>query len=83
MNTQIRGYAPGLALQVSGVSDFAWSLLNYFLLLLSCLWLLDWLSNQLVDYFVRGVYTYKNNAMQELKWCKEMIRVIMIQCNAN
>ena len=46
-------------MQVSGVSDFFLSLLNCFLLLLSCLWLLDRFSNQLVDYFVRGVYTYE------------------------
>ena len=49
------GYAPGLALQVSGVSDFFRSVLNDVLLLLSCLQLLDRLSDQLVDGFVRGV----------------------------
>ena len=35
------GYAPGLALQVSGVSDFFGSVFNCVLLLLSCLRLLD------------------------------------------
>ena len=64
MNTEIKGHAPGLALQVGGVSDFSWSLLNCFLLLLSCLWLLDRLGNQLVDYFIRGVYMYEKDAMQ-------------------
>ena len=49
------GYASGLALQVSGVSDFFGSVLNGVLLLLSCLRLLDRLSDQLVDGFVRGV----------------------------
>ena len=49
------GYAPGLALQVSGVSDFFGSVLNGVLLLLSCLRLLDQFSDQLVDGFVRGV----------------------------
>ena len=48
------GYAPGLALQVSGVSGFFGSVLNGVLLLLSCLRLLDRLSDQLVDGFVRG-----------------------------
>ena len=76
LNTQIRGYAPGLALQVSGVSGFFWSLLNcFFALLPSCLWLLVRLSNQLVDYLVRGVYTYEKDAMQELEElrCKRMM----------
>ena len=67
-----KGYAPGLALQVSGVSDFFGSVLDCVLLLFSYLQLLDRLSNQLVDGFVRGVYTYakgchatvKNNAMK-------------------
>ena len=49
------GYAPGLALQVSGVSDFFGSVLNGVLLLHSCLRLLDRVSDQLVDGFVRGV----------------------------
>ena len=53
--TEIMGYALGFALQVSGVSDFFGSVLNGVLLLLSCLRLLDWLSDQLVDGFVRGV----------------------------
>ena len=57
------GYAPGLALQVSGVSDFFGSALDCVLLLLSCLRLLDWLSDQLVDGFVRGIYTYEKNVM--------------------
>ena len=39
------GYAPGLALQVSGVSSFFGGVLNGFLLLLFCLRLLDRLSN--------------------------------------
>ena len=55
MNTENRGYALGLALQVSGVSDFFGSVLNGVLLLHSCLQLLDRLSDQLVDGFVRGV----------------------------
>ena len=49
------GYAPGLALQVSGVSDFFESMLNGALMLLSCLRLLDRLSDKLIDGFVRGV----------------------------
>ena len=53
------GYAPGLALQVSGVSDFFGSVLDCVLLLFPYLRLLDRLSNQLVDRFVRGVYTYE------------------------
>ena len=57
-------HAPGLALQVSGVSDFFGSVLNGVLLLLSCLRLLDRLSDQLVDGFARGVYTYEKDAMQ-------------------
>jgi len=64
----VKGYAPGLSLQVSGISDFSWSLLNcFYALLLFCLLLLDRLSNQLVGYFVRGVYTYEKDAMQELE----------------
>ena len=59
LNTESRGYAPGLALQVSRVSDFFGSVFNCALLLLSYLRLLDRLSNQLVDGFVRGVYTYE------------------------
>jgi hypothetical protein len=39
------GYAPGLALQVIGVNEVFWSMLNDVLLLLFCLWLLDRLSN--------------------------------------
>ena len=52
-------YAPGLALQVSGVNEIFWSVLNGDLLLLLCLWLLDRLNDQLVDSFVRSVYTNK------------------------
>ena len=54
------GYAPGLPLQVSGVNEVFWSVLNGVLLLLFCLWLLDRLSDQLVGDFVRDVYTNKN-----------------------
>ena len=46
-------------MQVSRVSDFYGSVFDCVLLLCSCLWLLDWLSNQLVNRFVRDVYTYK------------------------
>ena len=46
-------------MQVSGVSDFFRSAFDCVLLLCSCLWLLDQLSNQLVDSCVRGVYTNK------------------------
>ena len=59
MNNLNYGYAPGLALQVSGVSDFFGSVLDCVLLLFSCLRLLDQLSNQLVNRFVRDVYTYE------------------------
>ena len=52
------GYAPGLALQVSGVNEIFW--INGVLLRLFCSWLLDRLSDQLVGDFVRGVYTNKN-----------------------
>ena len=45
MNTLIYGYAPGLALQVSGVNEIFWSVLNGDLRLLLCSWLLDRLSN--------------------------------------
>ena len=54
------GYAPGLALQVSGVNEVFWSVLNGILLLLFCLWLLDRLSDQLVGDFIHGVYMNKN-----------------------
>ena len=53
------GYAPGLALQVSGVSNFFGSGLDCVLLLLSRLRLLDQLGDQLVGNFVRGIYTYE------------------------
>ena len=46
-------------MQVSGVSDFFRSAFDCVLLLCSCLWLLDRLSNQLVNRFVRDVYTYE------------------------
>ena len=59
MNNLNYGYAPGLALQVSGVSDFFGSVLDCVLLLFSCLWLLDRLSNQLMNLFVRDVYMYE------------------------
>ena len=68
------GHAPGLALQVRGVSDFFVSMLDCVLLLFSCLRLLDRLSDQLVDGFVCGVYTCEKDAMQQLKQCKEMIQ---------
>ena len=45
MNNLNYGYAPGLALQVSGVNENLWSGLNGDLLLLLCSWLLDRLSN--------------------------------------
>ena len=64
------GYAPGLALQVSRVSDFLRSLLSCFGgLRFPDLRLLDRLSDQLVDGFARGVYTYEKDAMQKLKHC--------------
>jgi hypothetical protein len=46
-------------LQVSGVNKVCWSVLNGVLLLRLCSWLLDRLNDQLVDSFVRGVYTNK------------------------
>ena len=64
MNTENRGYAPGLALPVSGVSDFWIWLDGCFGLRFPCLRLLNRLSDQLVDGFARGVYTYEKNAMQ-------------------
>ena len=66
------GYAPGLALQVSGVNEVFWSVLNAVLLLLFCSWLLDRLSNQLVGDFVCGVYTYE----------KECHATVRTQCDA-
>ena len=66
------GYAPGLALQVSGVSNFFGSGLDCVLLLLSRLRLLDRLGDQLVDGFVRGVYTYE----------KECHATVRTQCDA-
>ena len=61
------GYAPGFALQVSGVSDFFGSALDCVLLQLSYLRLLDRLSDQLVDGFVRGVYTYEKECHALIK----------------
>ena len=65
------GLAPGLALQVSGLSNFL-SVLNGFLLLLFCLRLLDRLGDQLVGNFVRGIYTYE----------KECHATVRTQCDA-
>ena len=54
------GYAPGLALQVSGVSDFFGSVLDcFFRLQFPCLRLRDRLSDYLVDGFAPGIYTYE------------------------
>ena len=66
------GYAPGLTLKVSGVNEVFWSVFNGVLLLLFYLWLLDWLSDQLVGDFVHGVYTNK-------KICHATVRT---QCDA-
>ena len=66
------GYAPGLALQVSGVSNFFGSGLDCVLLLLSRLQLLDRLGDQLVGDFVHGVYTYE----------KECHATVRTQCDA-
>ena len=63
------GYAPGLALQVSGVSNFFGSGLDCVLLLLSRLRLLDRLGDQLVGGFVRGIYTYE-------KECHATVRMV-------
>ena len=58
-------YAPGLALQVSVVNDLFWIWLDGgFGLRFPFLRLLDRLSDQLVDSFARGVYTYEKDAMQ-------------------
>ena len=47
-------------MQVSGVSDFSWNLINgLFGWLLFCWWLLDRLGNQLVGDFDFSVYTNK------------------------
>ena len=65
MYSEFMGHAPGLALQVSGVSDFFRSWLSYFFgLRFPCLRLLDRLSDQLIDGFARGVYMYEEDAMQ-------------------
>ena len=58
LNTKIRGYAPGLALQVSGVSDFFGSGFDGVLLLLSRLRLLDSFGDQLTDGFAHGVLIF-------------------------
>ena len=58
-------------MQVSGVSDFFGSVLNYVLLLLSYLWLLDRLRNQLVDDFVRGVYMYEKGCHALVKMTQD------------
>ena len=61
-------YAPGLALQVSVVNDLFWIWFDGgFGLRFPFLRLLDRLSDQLVDGFVRGIYTYEKDAMQKLK----------------
>ena len=72
LNTENRGYAPGLALQVSGVNNFFARELACVLLLLSRLRLLDRLGDQLVGDFVRGVYTYE----------KECHATVRTQCDA-
>ena len=61
------GHAPGLPLQVSGVSGFFGSVLSGVLLLLSCQRLLDRLSDQLVDGFAHDVYTYEKGCHARLK----------------
>ena len=58
------GYAPGLALQVSGVSDFFGNGFDGVLLLLSRLRLRDRFGDQFADGFARGVYTYEKDGMQ-------------------
>jgi len=59
LNTEIKGYAPGLALPVSGVSDFWIWLDGCFGVRFSCGRLLDRLGNQLVCDFGFRVYTIK------------------------
>ena len=59
-------------MQVSGVNEVFWSVLNGILLLLSRLRLLDRLGDQLVGSFVRGVYTYE----------KECHATVRTQCDA-
>ena len=49
----------GLSCRSAGLKKVCWSVLNGDLLLLLCSWLLDRLNDQLVDSFVRGVYTNK------------------------
>ena len=69
MNTEIKGYAPGLALPVSGVSDFWIWLDSCFGSWFPCLRLLDRLSDQLVDGFAPNVYTYE-------KGCHAIIKMV-------
>ena len=80
MNNLNYGYAPGLALQVSGVNKVCWSVLNGDLLLLLCSWLLDRLNDQLVDSFVRGVYTNKICHATVRNRCNAC--VLTIECNS-
>ena len=72
------GHAPGLALQVSGVSDFFGSVLDCVLLLFPYLWLLDRLSDQLIDGFARGVYTYERMPCQSQNHSSAWM--LMMQC---
>ena len=58
------GHAPGLALQISGFSDFFGSVLDCVLLLFPYSRLLDQLSDQLVYGFARGIYTYERMPCQ-------------------
>ena len=60
-------YAPGLALQVSGVSYFWIWLDGCFGLRFPSLRLLDRLSDQLVDGFTRDVYTYEKGCHALIK----------------
>jgi len=67
LNTEIKGYAPGLALPVSGVSDFWIWLDGCFGSRFPRLRLLDWLRDQLVDGFARDVYTYEKGCNAKVK----------------
>ena len=78
------GYAPGLALQVSGVSDFWIWLDDCFGLQFPCLRLLDRLSDQLEYGFARGIYTYERMPCQSQNHSSAwmlMMRCISIQSN--
>ena len=78
------GHALGLALQIGGVSDFFGSVLDCALLLFPYLRLLDRLSDQLVDDFARGVYTYERMPFQSQNHSSAwmlMMRCISIQSN--